>query len=156
MKKNGFTLIELLAVLIVLAIIGTITTTKVFNTLNTTKVKLCKNIMSDIKEATKAWAGDNIYMLPTNLFVDEEIVETSDTINSGDYNEEYNTLVINLKMLQDNGYIDSDIKNPLVNDDDEVDSRIIKPNLEIQIVYKNNNYDYIIPDENLLCSGDNR
>lgn len=154
MKKNGFTLTELLAVLIVLAIIGTIATAKVVSSINVSKVKLCKNVMMDIKDAAKTWAGDNIYILPTYPFIDEEIAENLETINNGDYNEEYNTLILSLKVLQDNGYIDKDIKNPLDNGEDE--EKIITPDLQVYIIYKNNNYEYKILGEDLLCSGDNK
>lgn len=150
MEKKGFTLVELMAVLIILGIVTAITAPKVFNSLKTTKSKLCHNVMLDIKDAARSWAGDNIAILPTTNIEGENVIgENLDTIESGNYDESYNTLHLNLEYLQKNGYIDSNIKNPF----DDNEEQIISPSLEINIVYKDNNYVYEIPEEEVICSG---
>lgn len=169
MQKKGFTLIELMAVLIVLAIIGAIATTQVFSSLNSTKIKLCDNIMNDIEEAAKTWAGENLYLLPTNSSLDNtvKLLKKDDSkswdksnLYIDDQNKQqdlkdidsdtYNTLVIKLGMLQDNSYIDKDIKNPISN------SKKITSDLEINITYKNNNYEYNVIEKEEICSGDKK
>ena len=97
MEKKGFTLVELMAVLIILGIVAAITTSRVFNSVKSSKVSLCLNVMSDIKDAARSWAGDNITILPiSNLVNDEVISETPNSLFSGEYNENYNTLILNL------------------------------------------------------------
>ena len=150
MKNKGFTLVELIAVLVVLGIVATIVTTKVLNSLNSSKSNLCHNVMSDIKDSTKSWAGDNIYILPVTNKEKNEVSENIDTVLSDDYNENYNTLILTLGYLQKNGYISNDIKNPNENNDDQETK--ITSDLKIKIVYKDNNYEYIIDDEDYLCA----
>lgn len=149
MKNKGFTLVELMAVLIVLGIIATIATTRVLNSLNSSKSNLCHKVMSDIKDSAKSWAGDNIYILPITNKEDDEVSENIDTVLSSEYNENYNTLIVNLGYLQKNGYISNNIKNPNEKDDDQ--GTKITSDLEIKIIYKDNNYEYIIDDEDYLC-----
>lgn len=154
MEKKGFTLVELMAVLIILGIVAAITTSRVFNSVKSSKVSLCLNVMSDIKDAARSWAGDNITILPiSNLVNDEVISETPNSLFSGEYNENYNTLILNLGYLQKNGYIDSNIKNPL--EDENSDDKKITSDLEIKIIYKDNNYEYVISEEDNLCGDDN-
>lgn len=171
MQKKGFTLVELLAVLIVLAIIGAIATSQVFSSLKSTKIKLCENMINDIEEEAKAWAGENIYLLPTLSLKDQEItanlIKKDENVSWNENNlyidyqnkkfnledidsDTYNTLVIKLGLLQDNGYIDKEIDNPAPN------SLEITPDLEIKIIYKNNNYEYLVINKEEICSGDEK
>ena len=92
MRKNGFTLIELLAVIVVLGILGLIIIPNVAGTLKNQKDNLYKVQISNIEEATKGWASEHFFTLPTS---DNEVKS------------------IYLKDLE--GFIDTDINNPKTN-----------------------------------------
>ena len=59
MNKKGFTLVELLAVIIILAIIATISVPSTLNVINYTKEKACEEQVKMIEDAAKRWASDN-------------------------------------------------------------------------------------------------
>lgn len=120
MKKNGFTLIELLAVIIILGVLGLIVMPVVTNSLKESKDDLYNTQLANIKEAAKTWSADNINSLP--------ITEGS-SIN------------VKLKVLQDGGYIDSDITNPKT--DEEFDPNIVYVN----ITFDGKKYEYQVKTE---------
>lgn len=91
MKRNGFTLIEVLTVIIILGVIGLIVMPVVTNSLKESKDDLYEVQISNIREASKTWAADNIYTLPT---------ETNGSV------------IVTLETLQSEGYIDEGTKNP--------------------------------------------
>ena len=108
--KKGFTLVELIAVLVILALISLITIPTVNNSLKKYKNSLFDDSIKNIEQAAKNWGADNIGKLPNST--------SSETIMiypNIDTEEEYSTLQIRLKDLQENGYIDSEIKNPKKN-----------------------------------------
>lgn len=91
MKRNGFTLIEVLAVIIILGVVGLIVMPVVTNSLKESKDDLYEVQISNIREASKTWAADNIYTLPTEI---------------------NGSVIVTLETLQSEGYIDEGIKNP--------------------------------------------
>lgn len=95
MKKNGFTLIEILAVIIILGVISLIAMPVVTNSLKESKDDLYDVQISNIRESAKTWAADNINTLPT---------------------EANESVIVTLKTLQEDGYIDEEIKNPKTNE----------------------------------------
>lgn len=114
--KRGFTLVELLAVIVILGIIGFIVITNVDTTVIDSSEKIYQAQLSNIEEAARVWAADNINYLPNN---------------------ENEKLSIPLLVLKQGGVIDDDIKNPK-ND-------MLFPNdMYIDITYKNGDYDYSV------------
>ena len=89
MNKKAFTLVELLGVIVILGIIGMITTPIVQNTIDKNNTRLCEDQIESFKKAAKNYVASNPF---TNLDT-----ETSITIGK----------------LQENGYIEeSELKNP--------------------------------------------
>lgn len=91
MKKKGFTLAELLAVIVILGLIAIITIPAVTKTLGNTKANLCEDQLKNIKEAARLYGSDHLLDLPS---------AEGDTTN------------ITLGVLQDEGYIATDLENP--------------------------------------------
>ena len=120
MKNKGFTLAELLGVIVILSLISVITIPAVTSSLNTYKGKLCNSQLDQIISASKAWATDNIVLLPTE--------------NGKKYQ-------VTLKTLAQYGYIDDDIKNPVTKVNFDLDSTIIT------ITRVNKTYKYEIDEE---------
>lgn len=75
--KKGFTLAELIGVLVVLALIGMIAVPSVAQSIKENKQKICVIQFSNITEAAKSWAANNIEKLPRSVTFNE-------LINSGD------------------------------------------------------------------------
>lgn len=117
MKNKGFTLIEVLAVIIILGVIGLIVMPVVTNSLRESKDDLYEVQISNIKEASKTWAADNIYTLPTG--VDESVIVT-------------------LETLQTEGYIDEGIKNPKTDELFEPTETCVK------VLYNGKKYTYTV------------
>ncbi len=90
-KRRGFTLVEILTAIILLGILAIIIVPVIENTLKKTGDKLYEGQISNIKSATKNWASKNPYELPEN---------------------EGETITITLGQLQEEGFIDKNIKNP--------------------------------------------
>lgn len=90
--NKGFTLAELLGVIVVLALISLVSVPAVSDVLKKNKVRLCETQLENIKIAAKNYGADHFYDLP---------------VDDGD------SLVISLKDLTSNGYIDGNIKNPV-------------------------------------------
>ena len=110
-NKKGFTLIEMITVLVLISLIALITITSVTKLLNNSKEKLYENQMEQIESAARLWGADNMLILPND--------STSNVVceykNIDSCPEDYKKLIIDLKLLQDSGYIGQDIKNPKTN-----------------------------------------
>ena len=108
--KKGFTLVELLAVLVILGLIGLIAIPTVTSILNKSKTNLCQTEENNIKEATRTWMADHISLTPTgnsNICKYSNLSSDECTDING-----YSSLEITLLELQNNNYIDKEIKNP--------------------------------------------
>lgn len=108
--KKGFTLVELIAVLVILALISLITIPTVNNSLKKYKTDLYEDAIANIEQAAKHWGADNMGKLP-NSDNSQTIMMYPDI----DTEQEFSTLQIRVRDLQETGYIGSDIKNPLKN-----------------------------------------
>ena len=117
MKKNGFTLIEILAVIIILGVVGLIVMPVVTSSLKESKDELYNVQISNIKEAAKTWAADNIYTLPTEI---------------------NKSVIVTLGTLQTEGYIDAGIKNPKTNEEFNVEETCVK------VLYNGKKYTYSV------------
>lgn len=102
MNKKGFSLVELLAVLIILALIGLITYPVITKSVKDYRRRLCNVALENIVDASKQWAGENMYKLPVDK-------KTSDTYCSNDGSD----VCILLPTLIEQGYLKKDFKNPL-------------------------------------------
>lgn len=116
MKQRGFTLAELLAVIVILGLIAVITIPVVTKTLADYKVRLCKEQIGNIEEAARIWGTDHLLELP----------DTEEDI-----------LTIHLEDLQNGGYIDKNIKDP-------VDSKKTIGNIPINITKTGKKYYYTV------------
>ena len=125
MKKNGFTLIEILAVLIILGVVGLIVMPVVTNSLRESKDDLYNVQISNIKEAAKTWSADNMNKLPTTT--------------GGNKN-------VNLKMLQDEGYIEENITNP------KTDETFDPLKVCVNIKFNGKKYVYTVTDGTANCT----
>lgn len=105
--KKGFTLVELIAVLVVLSLISLITIPAVNSNLKKYRNTLYEDAIRNIEQAAKNWGADNIGLLP-NSSTSSNIMVYPDI----DTDDEYSTIQIRVRDLQEGGYIDSEIKNP--------------------------------------------
>ncbi len=128
--KKGFTLIELLAVIVVLGLIAVIAIPTVTSSLKNYQKKLLNTQIVNIENAARTWGAKHLTELPT--ITNTSIVKNYDELPS---TEEYGVLVINLKLLQDEGLIESNIKNP-------VNKKVIDENTPINITNLGNSYSY--------------
>ena len=96
MNKKGFTLIELLAVIVLLAVITSISFVSITAAINKGKESSCKSIQDSIKSAAIEYVSDNRY-------------KSSFTTNG--YNATAKTKTINAETLINNNYL-SEITNP--------------------------------------------
>lgn len=108
--KKGFTLVELIAVLVILALISLIAIPTVSSSLKKYKASLYDDSIKNIEQAAKNWGADNIGKLPNT--VNSETVMTYPDI---DTEQEFSTLQIRIKDLQETGYIGSELTNPKSN-----------------------------------------
>lgn len=92
--KNGFTLAELLGVIVILGIIAVITTSAVGRSLRNSHYETCLAQEKNIVEGVKSWTIDHAKDLP----------------NAGE------TKSVTLKELQDNGYVEDGLKNPMTSE----------------------------------------
>jgi len=107
MTKKGFTLIELLGVIILIALISLIIIPGISSVLKNGKIKADEKLNDNIILATKNWAVDNKDKLPSD----------------GNYT------LVDLKELQDAGYIDNNIVKPSTGEEiDKVCVRIKNQN----------------------------
>ena len=108
MNKSGFTLAELLAVIVILGLLAVIVIPIVTETLNAYRTRVCETQVKNVIEAARAWGSEeeNLVKLPL---------------------DDTETRTITLAELQEAGYIEKDIKNPLDNSIDlEMDITISK------------------------------
>lgn len=91
--KRGFTLVELLAVLVILGLLGLIAVPVVDKIIKDNKNDLYELQIKNIEEGARDWAASNPLILP------EVGKETTKTISE----------------LEDEGFIEIDIKNPKTN-----------------------------------------
>lgn len=89
-NKYGFTLVELLGAIVILALLSLIAIPVVTNVVKSNKQKLYEIQLKNIESAAKAWGSDNLGELP----------------DPGD------SIKISLEDLQENGYIEKNLKNP--------------------------------------------
>ena len=136
MKTKGFTLVELLAVIVILGLIGLIAIPTVTSSLNSYKKKLKITQENNIKSAAKSWMAKNIEKTPNG---------DSGVCNFGSScSEDYETLVITLKELQNSKLIDDDLKDP------ETNKKIDANDYKVCINSEGNKLVYFIGDD---CKG---
>ena len=114
MKNKGFTLAELLGVIIILAVVSSITIVTITNSMKNSKEKLYNVQIDNIIVGAKTWASGNVFNLPEN---DGEFIK------------------ITLGQLKQEGFVDSDITNPLTNE-------LFDDNMQIIITKTGNSYKY--------------
>ena len=124
MKNKGFTLVELLGVIIVLGVIAAITVPTINKTLKQNKQDLCKVQYENILVAAKAYGAEHLSELS-------------------------NGSIITLKTLQDNGYIDKEIKNP------SKKNEVIDENLKILVIKNGKKVEYKFKDT-IACLGNSK
>lgn len=91
MKDKGFTLAELLGVIVILGLISMIAVPAVNQSIKRYKAELLEVQINNIITSAKNWGVDHLLELPDS---------------------EGQTYTITIKMLQQEGYIGKDIKNP--------------------------------------------
>ncbi len=116
--KKGFTLIELLGVIVILGILAVIAIPVVDNSINKNKDELYKTQIKQIIKGAEDYYATHLSELPKN---DGEIKK------------------ITIKDLQDEGYLELNIKNPKTND-------IFPPNTTVTITKINKNYKYEVKE----------
>lgn len=110
---KGFTLIELMGVITILAILSVVTVVGVDKMLLSGKEELYNQQIDMIELSAKNWLIDN----PSRRPSDNEPLE------------------ITIQTLVDDGYIDSEIKNPKTGDNFNLSTKI-------KITKKDNTYEY--------------
>ena len=115
--KKGFTLVELLAVIIILALLGLLTSTAIIKIVNKSKEDMYDAQTNLIIEAARTWASENIGLLP----------------------DENSCVYLTLKDLTDYGLLDSNIIDARTNEP-------LNPNLKIKISSRKNANEKIITD----------
>lgn len=92
MKERGFTLVELLAVIVILGLIALVSVPAITGIIKSGKEDLANSQEETIEMAAKNWASDqkNIMKLPVDG----------------------NEICINFSTLQEQGYLDLNLKNP--------------------------------------------
>ena len=100
MNKKGFTLAELMAVLVILAVLSSIVFLSVSKVIESVKIKSCKAQEKTLSEAAK------MYM-----------------IDHPEYDE---SAGITILFLKEGKYIDSDIKNPMTNQEYKNQTYLVK------------------------------
>ncbi len=115
MKEKGFTMVELLGVITLLGLLAMILYPTINRYITNSKNQLSSVQTDNILKAAKTWGADHITSLPT---------------------EEGESLEVDLKTLQDEGYIDSDLKDP------ETKKTLNATAIKVRISYQNGNLKY--------------
>ncbi len=119
-KENGFTLIELMAVITILVLLSLIIIPIIDKNIKKTKQNMYIIQIENIRMAGISYFSDNPNYKPT------------DGNNSS----------VTLDTLEQNGYIEKDVKNPLTN-------QTFDNTIYVQIKNNNNRFDYkVCPLEN--------
>ena len=121
--KKGFTLVELLAVIVILGIIMVIATTSVIKNIKESKIKAKYMAAKDIVDIAEAYF--EVETEGVTYYINKD---TSDSycngakeskidciVSAGNYEQSYGeitTMVVKVKYLISNGYLDSDATNP--------------------------------------------
>lgn len=127
-NKKGFTLLELLAVLVIIGLIALVTIPAIVGVVKNSKDTLYQKQIESIESAARLWGSDHILDLPNG---------ESGTCYYNDINncaETYQKLIIDLQLLQNNGYISSDLKN--------TNTKELFENIEIEITKNGNKIEY--------------
>lgn len=118
LNQKGFSLIELLAVTVILGLIITIVTPVISTILKNNKKSLYNRQLESITESAATWGADHMNKLP----------------------DKGKEVTITLEELQNGGYADKELRNPLTNE--------LFDGKSTQVVIKNENgvlkYDVII------------
>lgn len=122
--KKGFTLVELLAVLVILAVIATISFPIVSNILENSEEKAYEQQIAEIKKAAKNFETEN-----NNLLI--EVDENDNVQNISCY--------VRLDVLKNGGYLeDKETIDP--RDDSSMDNAVV----DLQFDVNSNQYKYVV------------
>lgn len=116
-KTHGFTLVELLGVITLLGVIAVLIIPVIDKTVKEGKEEMYQQQLNTILLAAKNWGTDNLFVLP----------------------DDGGTMVITLKDLKKDGYVDKEIKNPKTGE-------LISDSLSIRITGVNGRHEYEIID----------
>ena len=116
--KKGFTLVEMIGAIILLGTLSLLVIPIVNKNIKQSKEKLYVAQIEEIKSATEKWAYKNMDLLPSN---DGGVIE------------------VTLLELKKSGDLPLDIRDPRTNE-------LISNQSTVQIIYKNNIYEYIVND----------
>lgn len=141
-NKNGFTLMELLAVLVILALIALITVPSITNSLKSYRDKLYDTQIDNIKKAAEVWGADHLLILPNDTTSEVEVVYSKDAV----YPDSYKRIILTLEDLQNEGYIDKDLKN-IRKKNSNGNSIEFNKQLEIIIEKNGNRIEYEVIDQ---------
>lgn len=131
MNNKAFTLAEMLAVIIILSVIALVTIPTVSTTLKNSKEQTCLIQYENILSAAKVWGSENILQLPT----------------------EGESIEITLEYLQELGYIEDNIENPVTKQKIGLNTTI---KISKEIGSKKYNYEFIgVDDYKTLCKSNN-
>ena len=84
MNNKAFTLIELLAVIVVLGLLATITTTNIINAINVSREKAYERQVKLIEEAAERWAVDNIQIASSNNNINVSELKSEGYLNNNE------------------------------------------------------------------------
>jgi prepilin-type N-terminal cleavage/methylation domain-containing protein len=105
-KKNGFTLVELLAVIGILAIIITVSTTMVFTLMRKSKEKIAEEMYSSVVDAALTYSLSNLKLQKCSIEFSKEVFEDEDI--SGFSSDSTCAKIVTIKTLKDEGFFIDD------------------------------------------------
>ncbi|MBQ6687156.1 MAG: prepilin-type N-terminal cleavage/methylation domain-containing protein [Bacilli bacterium] len=143
MNNKGFTLVELLAVIVLLAVIGTLAVPSIMGISLKTKKTMLDTKKDLIKENAKLYGQENL----------SEVVESTKKLRKNSVNQGYECITLTVKDLYDEGYLTGD-------KDDEEAGYILNPvdnsnmnSLKVIIYYKNKRVAAVFEEETVVESG---